>query len=264
MSRSDVRCRFPPLFSFQSTSYLLLPPMRLLSGSIVYRLTTMPTKYSWDPDRPPSPPDHAIASKIAQIGQIGKCLETALNELLEEDQSGRVAEVEGNNSVADSGSNGSKDINNRKRDAMDESLSKSILQSYTDSVVNTSYDHRSKNFESRTSQTLTQTASATDPKTAPAALLTGEIQHYNRIGGQWRIIVKNATLLPRRVKSDAGLTRKRVMLDWDTAEGSSSGDEEAPNESERKKRRCDEQKPYKFDGRKRSGPSVGCRGGWVR
>lgn len=214
------------------------------------------SKYSWHPEHPPSPPDKAIASRIAAIGPIGKCLETALDELVEEDR----REAETTSAVsADDATAAAADTSHKPNDkatsinriSMDESFAKSILQSYADSVASTSYDHRTKYSASSTNRGASGTHHAASSKTAPAALLTGEIQHYNRIGGQWRIVVKNATLLPRRVINSVGKTgRKRVMLDW---EGPENSDDDASKDSadeiqKKKKKKGDDEKAYKLDG----------------
>lgn len=197
----------------------------------------MSSKYSWHPSQPPSPPNPTIASKIAAIGPIAKCLEVALDELCEEDQcvthdhGGAEALVAEDERTADK-------ADECKRNAIDETMAKSILQSYTQSVAGTSYDNRKKGSSAKATTTVI---------TAPAALLKGEIQHYNRIGGQWRIIVKNATLMPRRVKVGVGRNgRKRFMLDW---KDDHDFNDEVEGETAGKRRRTENGvDPYRIEG----------------
>lgn len=198
------------------------------------------SKYAWHPPHPPSPPDPAISSKIAAIGPIGKCLEEALNELLsEQDHDDSVHDEDG-------------DSSSHKSNKLDESLAKTIIKSYADAVATTSYDHRTKNTGYHCTKNQSSDAKHT---TAPAALLKGEIEYYNRIGGQWRIIVKNAVLMPRRVKVDFGKNgRRRVMLDFDQdIDTETAGDEDAEmacavGESGSKKRKMDDPDIHRFDG----------------
>jgi hypothetical protein len=141
---------------------------------------------------------------------------------------------------------------------MDETMAKSICESYAQSVANTTHDSRTKNSESIPTKTACAHPSALTNSTctAPAALLNGEIVHYNRIGGQWRIIVKNATLMPRLVKVDVGATsRKRVMLDWndnDVSVAANDCDEEnrmdKSDDGGKKRKASDDSDVYHFEG----------------
>jgi hypothetical protein len=196
------------------------------------------SKYSWHPPHPPTPPPPALSSKIAAIGPIGKSLEEALHELCQQDL------------------DATDDSSSSKSDGMDESLAKSIMKSYTDITASIPYDCRTKNTGSRRRQSLSREESNTNDtvkrSTAPAAILKGEIQYYNRIGGQWRIIVKNAVLMPRRLKvgTVGSNGRKGVMLDWDQ-DAAVDNDEEIiddDGESTSKKRRVDDSEIHRFDG----------------
>ncbi|KAL7519145.1 hypothetical protein ACHAWX_003938 [Stephanocyclus meneghinianus] len=233
------------------------------------------SRYLWHPLHPPPLPTHAIASKIALIGPIGKCLEAALYELCDEDgphdaedgcscdkcpddcdcifaetdSTSKLDQYTGpihrdcDNHASKNDMNGanvppkrafksnpSKHDSNRpeskarrstyesspRRNEMDQSIALSILESYSHSVANTIFDNRKKSQ----SQSSTKDQLFTSTKIAPAALLKGEIDHYNRIGGQWRLVVKNAVLTSRNVAQvdngrDGRGQRTRMMLDWD-------------------------------------------------
>ena len=235
------------------------------------------SRYSWHPLQPPPLPTHAIASKIALIGPIGKCLETALYELCDEDRphsaedwcncdngtdacGGIFAETNStskldpypgpihrdcDNHTSKNDMNGANAPTKREmskthpskndtnlpdskaprstyesspqNNAIDEAMALSILESYSHSVANTIFDNRKKTQ----TQSSTKDQLVTSTKvTAPAALLKGEIDHYNRIGGQWRVVVKNAVLTSRNVVQvdngrDGRGQRTRLVLDWD-------------------------------------------------
>jgi len=189
------------------------------------------------------------------MGPVGRCLETALDELLaEDDQSAmatrddggndsggttRVAGSNGRNGTDDESTGGKLDLplaggrdcdgavddaneNNGRsvREStsnldvrLDDAMSRSILESYRKAVVETKFDHERKPSSASSADPTTDTA-------APAAMLMGEIDHFNRIGGQWRIVVKNAVLKGRSLTTvDNGMPgrscRKRTVLDWD-------------------------------------------------
>lgn len=199
----------------------------------------MAGKYSWHPQRPPSPPATPIASKIASIGPIAKCLEEALSELREEDR--REMDPSDGSDARHSDDSGKRiGIANRK-DAIDEEISNSILKGYAHCVATTTCDHRKKNdiqsvavYNTTSAQ---QSLCTSNNTTAPAALLKGEIQYFNRIGGQWRVIVKNTTLIPRQTKVDVRKSgRKRLMLDWNANDTDDhSENEQDADRSARKK-----------------------------
>lgn len=131
---------------------------------------------------------------------------------------------------------------------LDDSMSKSILQSYINAVSVSTYDREgSKNDDPILESPSFQTGASTDSRTfqrlasgepkcvgetlcrqAPAAMLEGEIDHFNRIGGQWRLVVKNAVIQQRSTKEiENGMTgrsrRKRTVLAWSDTESTTGG-----------------------------------------
>ncbi len=190
------------------------------------------------------------------MGPVGRCLETALDELLAEDDrtamatrddggngSGLTTRVGGSNesqggeldllppaeTIADGGgrdcdgfgdANGSncRSVRESTPDLevrLDDALSRSILDSYRKAVVETQFDR-----ERKPSSASRADPTATTDTAAPASMLKGEIDHFNRIGGQWRVVVKNAVLKRRSLTTmDNGMPgrscRKRTVLDWD-------------------------------------------------
>ena len=107
---------------------------------------------------------------------------------------------------------------------IDETLSKSILDSYSNAVSKTKYDDQEKHvfpgsYAPPSHDTNNKTNTRSCQQQAPAAIIQGEIDHYNRIGSNWRIVVKNATLKSRSItKIGNGLEgrryRSRTVLDW--------------------------------------------------
>ena len=205
------------------------------------------SKYSWYPPHRPPSADASIAMRVAVMGPLGKCLETALEELLAEDQQDnrnpiveKITGLRGRNVPCTtreeqsrhhktyelSEHNESNGQLHQERDhdiAFDEAMSKSILDAYCKAVVETKFDDGTN--PSNTVATAPTPLQATtkaiqdDTTRAPAAMLMGEIDHYNRVGGQWRIVVKNACLKRRSMTQiDNGKTgrslRKRTVLDW--------------------------------------------------
>lgn len=163
------------------------------------------------------------------MGPVGKCLETALHKLLaEEVDNSPIRSCNSNNDDEDEESSSNFTNNSVK---LDESISRSILESYRKAVIETKFDHHERRLNTISSATITLSHNVTNNfmKTenntsiidvAPAAMLKGEIDHYNRIGGQWRIVVKNAVLKRRSLTMlDNGLVgrscRRRTVLDWD-------------------------------------------------
>ena len=104
---------------------------------------------------------------------------------------------------------------------MDKSISTSIMEAYGKAVATTNFDPAAdaKIIPSRSSSSKRKD----DNKhaiTAPAAMLCGEIDHYNRIGDRWRIVLKNASIKPRKTtvitNGMAGPSlRRRLIMDWD-------------------------------------------------
>ena len=209
------------------------------------------SKYAYRPPSRPAPADPS-SGRIAAMIPIGKSLQVALDELLAEDQSidgeGDGIDLNGIESMQYAPSKKKKhstdadvdDIamkrssdehnihdaseihNNNIR--MDETISKSILDSYSNAVATTKFDDQEKQtfpgpYVPQPTNS-TNEANTRSCQQAPAAIIQGEIDHYNRVGSNWRIVVKNATLKSCSVtKIGNGLEgrryRSRTVLDWD-------------------------------------------------
>jgi hypothetical protein len=186
------------------------------------------------------------------MGPVGRCLETALRELLDEEAhhsdggatigDGITNRIDGSKhrddvddeghwrglppfADASIGNDDGRASTNITEIRFDESMSRSIMESYREAVVRTRLDVTGERATHRASSSRNEGAVDNDRDdsadiAAPAALLMGEIDHYNRIGGQWRIIVRNAVLKRRTLTTlDNGLSgrsrRRRTALDWD-------------------------------------------------
>lgn len=125
---------------------------------------------------------------------------------------------------------------------MDKSISTSIMEAYGKSVATTDFDPAA---ETRIIPSIASSSSKSknDSKhaiTAPAAMLCGEIDHYNRIGDRWRIVLKNASIKPRKTTVITnGMTgpslRRRLIMDWDD-EGDGGVDSRRVGGGEKKNR----------------------------
>ncbi|KAL7467230.1 hypothetical protein ACHAXS_007480 [Conticribra weissflogii] len=116
--------------------------------------------------------------------------------------------------------NGRAESNQSKKIRLDESFAQSILDTYCTAFAQSSFENdASKNNHYPFFTRRSNVTNIKESSSAPAAMLQGEIDHYNRIGGQWRMVVKNAIIRPRTVvESDNGLgglsKRYRHVLDW--------------------------------------------------
>lgn len=119
---------------------------------------------------------------------------------------------------------------------LDEATAKSIIEAYGSAVAETKFDDEggSARFDDATTPGRHHAAESADP--APAALLLGEVDHFNRVGGQWRVAVKNAVLTSRSmIRVGNGMAgrsvRYRRMLDWES--GGAADDDKADDRSEK-------------------------------
>lgn len=112
---------------------------------------------------------------------------------------------------------------------MDKSISTSIMEAYGKAVATTNFDPEAAAVDEKIIPSIASSSSSKrkqhDNKkhamtAAPAAMLCGEIDHYNRIGDRWRIVLKNASIQPRKTTVITnGMTghslRRRLIMDWD-------------------------------------------------
>jgi hypothetical protein len=257
------------------------------------------SKYPWHPSNRPAPANPSLAANIALIGRVGKCLETALEEIMREDDATISATNEGDGDVAAGGCDfesgnktlasdelscgeertcsstakkrkrvGSSDgslgqskienvdtTNNKYTTAsgiikMDKSISKSIMEAYGNAVAATNF------FEPPSKKLISPATNSNDNNdaiTAPAAMLRGEIDYYNRIGDRWRIVLKNAEIKPRKTKIITnGMTghslRRRLVLDWGDEKSGKDCQRHVDGERDKKGGDNDDVEAYHFKG----------------
>ena len=138
---------------------------------------------------------------------------------------------------------------------MDKSISKSIMEAYGKAVA-------TSNFDAAAGEIIPPVATTNSKDnnhaiTAPAAMLCGEIDHYNRIGDRWRIVLKNASIKPRKTTIITnGMTghslRRRLVMDWDDEgnSGQKSRQVDGGGKKKRGARQCDDDdvEAYHFKG----------------
>ena len=217
------------------------------------------SKYACHPPNRPAPADSLVSGRVATLNPISKCLQVALDELLTEDQSfdGEDDSIELNGTesgqyISSKKRTQSTDVDditmkqssdehnihdasvNNNKIRIDETISKSILESYSNAVATTKFDDQEKHifpgsFAPPSHDDTNSTSTSTSCQQAPAAIIQGEIDHYNRVGSNWRIVVKNATMKSRSVTKignglDGRRYRSRTVVDWedDKVDGASS------------------------------------------
>jgi len=129
--------------------------------------------------------------------------------------------------------------------SLDGTMSEAIFDAYSKSVANTEFV-RGKEERSRKRK-----GAADGACEAPAAMLTGEVDCVNRIGGQWRMVVNNAVLKRRtfmRIGNGMSDTqhRTRLSLDWDDNKDAQLGE---TNEGEVEESEASGSVIYRFPGK---------------
>jgi hypothetical protein len=138
-----------------------------------------------------------LVAKIACSGPLGNALQLALRNLttLREEQA-----AEENSTHDDTTTNG-KDIPKQDEVKIDEDFAECVVKSFGQAVAST----RWKNEEYP--QFL-----------APPALLRGRLEHYNRVGGNWRITVRDAEISPH-IPLDRNRKRRDQQSLWQAGLG---------------------------------------------
>jgi hypothetical protein len=140
----------------------------------------------------PSPAPTDVIERIASIGPLAKCLESAITELEEEED-----DLPSDDFMS--------------RPNFDSSMKDILLKRYKDSVAQLSWDET----VSPSSTKLKSFSKDKCTKSPPAGLLSGKLQYYNRVGGQWRIVLSDAEIRPRISHcEDSDRTKNQTSL-WD-------------------------------------------------
>lgn len=116
------------------------------------------------------------------------------------------------------------------RPKVDKKTKEHLLQAFGDAVTATDWfgidtnagaSDNSTTLRGNEGQTNDAITTST-PVISPAALLRGKVRHYNRIGGQWRILAKDVEIRPRvNLEGKDGQVRKRA---WKKADRQSLWD----------------------------------------
>lgn len=127
------------------------------------------------------PPSNDNLASLVQSGPIGQCLQEALNDLVSESF---VEEME--QEVGDSTGQTPSTI-------FDKSMADCVMNSFGRAVADSEWND------------------------APAALLRGRVDYYNKMNDKWRIVVQDAQLRPRLPLSKKNATRLQKKTLWVTS-----------------------------------------------
>ena len=199
--------------------------------------------------RPP-PATFESSRRIASLGPIASCLREALDEIHRANHdnqevsppSSKIGGVDDasppsgkrkHSDHGDSDREGARESDSESELSLDGPMSEAIFDAYCKAVASTEFD---RGKEDRSGK---RKGDADGVREAPAAMLTGEVDCVNRIGGQWRMVVNNAVLKRRtftRIGNGMPDTqyRSRLSLDWDDNKDAQCGetDEGEVDESE--------------------------------
>jgi hypothetical protein len=124
-----------------------------------------------------------VTGRIASIGPIAKCLESAITQLKDEEDSMSSLNL------------------------FDDAMKQLLLKKYADAVTETNWEDRG----SKDSCT----------PIPPAGVIQGKLDYYNRAGTQWRIVLSDAELRPRSSCDDSVRVKNGKSL-WDQSGQSQS------------------------------------------
>jgi hypothetical protein len=160
-----------------------------------------------DTKLPPQPADAEVVGMIAQQGIIGQCLREALQDCVDDtaafNRNDAIAhpQEDDDDSALSAGSIAAASIPQPRKQSRNKMKLKphmvdSVMKRFGQAVAETNW-----------ANSLSSSLGKNDRRKLnepPAALLKGRIDHYNRLGGKWRIVVHGGQL-KRRV----GLPRDR-------------------------------------------------------
>jgi hypothetical protein len=146
---------------------------------------------SQDWTKPPPVAERRVAASAGRQGLvIGHCLQEALQSLIVE--SSAVPNYNSGEEEEDSPAN-----KRQKKIQMDQDVSDRIMQTFGEAVADTPW----------------QSSSQEGSNSAPAALLNGRLDHYNRVGQNWRIVVDDIKI-KRRVPLDRNRRKRDRQSLW--------------------------------------------------
>jgi hypothetical protein len=139
-----------------------------------------------------APADLELVAKIALQGPAGQALEHTLDDIVQESLVSNLEQEEEEGKTRDTDEE-KKTEQESNTVMIDPEMADNILHSFGRAVAETKWE------------------------IAPAALLRGRVDHYNRVGGQWRIVVEEAEVRPRVLLDSNRKRRDRTSL-WEVSE----------------------------------------------
>lgn len=192
---------------------------------------SQPLTYPSTNHRPPKAPKELV-SRLYQISPIASCLDRALSALVAEDQQDdtnvSIEEqeddsclVEEQGSLASSSNGFESEVEASSSTSLhvkiDEDMKAKILEAYGDAMHHVEWEKPSSSAASNNSSTRDNDESDSTSSNRcypPAALLKGKLKYYNRMGGQWRIVVSDAEIR-QRVNLPPNVKQKDQLNLWD-------------------------------------------------
>ncbi len=163
-----------------------------------------------------------IISQISKLSTLSKTLDEALTDLIQESKSSKgvgidLRSFESKGSDLSDGSSISSEEqsctklntsatsnhyqndyeNPLKKIVMDDTFKNYILQKLHEAHADITWQNQQLPTESKKENHSKNQTNEEAPSPPPAALLRGKLKYYNRVNGQWRIVVSNAVLRPR-------------------------------------------------------------------
>jgi hypothetical protein len=177
----------------------------------------------WD-GPPPLPNPDTVVSDISCQGTIAIALREALREMQEE---GFAAVHASNTSLGDASEHGESRQSEQSPAATVAALQLSqqavdrIMLSFGEAITQSQREQRTlqanKQNPPEDNYSSTETAANQESRQAPAALLRGRIDHYNRHGSKWRFLVNDVEIVPRSALDRNRRKRERPSL-WDPSQ----------------------------------------------
>ena len=133
----------------------------------------------------PAPADPDEVASLARKSLLGQSLQDALNEMIQED--------------AATSHNEDEPPQKKKRLLLQQHMAKNVLEEFGQTVAHTNWE------------------------AAPAALVRGRLDHYNRMNGKWRIVVRDAQW-KRRETLDKNRRKTNPPPLWDATKARGTRD----------------------------------------
>lgn len=146
------------------------------------------------------PPPKEVVAEIACHGFIGQTLHKSLLDILEEDNinattAASVASAATPNEEEEEPTTASTATSAPKQQQLklNPIIVDQVMQEFGNAVVRTNWKN-SNTTSSIEKKSAASSMNNNNNKSPPTALLKGQLDHYNRIGSKWRIIVRNVQI----------------------------------------------------------------------